>query len=213
MNYGLPIVTSESEWAWLAGIIEGVGCISIDGRRLWLVINMTDEDVLINVAKRTGRGKVVHVVHHRTWQPHWKEQYRWEITGSTAQEILRGIYPWLGDRRRRKADEALAIQYRRPGDPRKTHCKRGHPLRGEGADVYVHPDRPMQLNCVACRRERTSAQKRNFTELTDEQIRDILSRPDETQRALAAEYGCYQSTIWRLRQVHERKGFIVRRGA
>lgn len=35
--------------------------------------------------------------------------------------------------------------------------------------------------------------------LTDEQVREIRSRVGEKQRDLAAEYGCSQSTIWRLR--------------
>ena len=35
--------------------------------------------------------------------------------------------------------------------------------------------------------------------LTDEQICEIRSRVGEKQRDLAAEYGCSQSTIWRLR--------------
>jgi hypothetical protein len=151
------VSATETEWAWVAGIIEGEGCIYVRERDLTLIIQMTDEDVLLRVAAIAGVGKVIPIAHHRTWQPTWKDAYRWQAHGTRAQEVLRRIYPLLGARRREKADEALAIEYRRPTDIRKMCCKRGHPLRGPGADVYVNPKYPSALNCRVCRRERKVA--------------------------------------------------------
>lgn len=45
---------------------------------------------------------------------------------------------------------------------------------------------------------RTAGEQHYKTTLTDDQVAEIRSRAGEDQRSLAAEFGCSQSTVWRL---------------
>jgi hypothetical protein len=52
------------------------------------------------------------------------------------------------ERRRGMADLMLASA---PSDKKKTYCKRGHPLRGDGADVRITDGYPVCRRCAMAR--------------------------------------------------------------
>jgi hypothetical protein len=100
-------MTSE-EAAWVAGIIEGEGCLDFNdkAKRCPRVrIEMTDSDVLRRVQAVAG-GRITEP---KRRQSHWKPIYLLTINGrDTLGPILRMIRPWLGERRGQKADELIA---------------------------------------------------------------------------------------------------------
>lgn len=100
--------------AWAAGIFEGEGSIEIranrfsDGRYrqgVRLHMGMTDEDVVRRFSIVVGVG----AVNVRRKQHHeWKTLYSWTTAAAAdAESVLTAFLPWLGDRRRAKATEAL----------------------------------------------------------------------------------------------------------
>lgn len=96
--------------AWLAGLIEGEGNISINGRSLTLRIKMGDRDVISRAADLLGGKVYAATVSDPKGQPMWLAQ----VKSSTAAGWIMTIYPWLGARRRQQARDALAF-WRRQG--------------------------------------------------------------------------------------------------
>lgn len=91
--------------AWLAGLIEGEGNISINGRSLTLRIKMGDRDIISRAADLLG-GKVLSAtVSDPTGIPMWLAQ----VKSTTAAAWIMTIYPWLGVRRRKQARDSLAF--------------------------------------------------------------------------------------------------------
>jgi hypothetical protein len=146
----IPVATvstaTPEEWAWAAGLFEGEGCVYYERRksanhrtRVCLALRITDKDVIDHFVRVVGVGNCTQVKHHRTWKPHWKEAWDWRLTNFGGILMLEQQFrPWLGERRSAKFLEAIT-KYApvAPGGLRKTHCKRGHPLAGPGADVRV----------------------------------------------------------------------------
>lgn len=102
------------EIAWAAGLFEGEGCITMRTKnwsskgygqaRLKLV--MTDEDVVRKFSAIIGIGTVRES--DREVKRGYKMQWEWCI-GSRAgvSAVLELLYPYLGQRRRNRADEIL----------------------------------------------------------------------------------------------------------
>lgn len=141
--------------AWAAGLFEGEGSITHtrnsgrQSRQRWLTLSMTDGDVVRRFARVVACGTVK--LHERT-NPRWEPIYKWTCSRwADTERVLRAFLPYLGKRRSAKARLLLADPAGPVGGPVKSHCKRGHPLRGEGSDVYVHNK---VLHCRACQRER-----------------------------------------------------------
>lgn len=102
---------TEAESAWLAGIIEGEGCIDRNGNRnkvyVRLRVEMTDEDVISRCHTITNAG-IVHYVPYKR-KEHHSVTWRWSVhKADELKSILDAIYPWLGKRRQEKADWALS---------------------------------------------------------------------------------------------------------
>lgn len=89
--------------AWLAGLVEGEGNISINGRSLTLRIKMGDRDVISRAADLLGGKVLAATVSDPKDMPMWLAQ----VKGSTAAEWIMTIYSWLGARRREQARNAL----------------------------------------------------------------------------------------------------------
>lgn len=101
------------EAAWVGGLFEGEGCITISSPRArhptWSVqleVKMTDQDTIRRLHAIAGCGGVTagkdsRPNHSPTWR--WRVAEAWEV-----RRILRAIRPWLGRRRGAKADEAVA---------------------------------------------------------------------------------------------------------
>lgn len=102
--------------AWVAGIIEGEGSISVRSNGLIEVhVNMTDLDVIQRLAAITGVGRVTGPAKPPRYKAHWKPIAYWQVArqDDTA-ALLMTIFPFLGARRRAKAAEALATWRARP---------------------------------------------------------------------------------------------------
>lgn len=114
---------NETQTAWVAGLIEGEGYISIERKRYTSVtgvvqsyayprvaVAMSDEDVIRKLHKITRCGNV------RPFQPtgNRKKMYRWVVSDSReAQAILKAVLPHLGNRRAKKAREVLKVKIRK----------------------------------------------------------------------------------------------------
>jgi hypothetical protein len=141
--------------AWLAGLFDGEGTIIIGrGKFVKLVINMCDRDVLemVNAICPAPRG-----VRPRLKQrPHYKDQFTWQISRPPmVKAVLTAILPWLGERRTRRAYEALyVLTHRHPGPINhrqiaKTHCPKGHLYDAENTYIKGNGCR----GCKLCRQE------------------------------------------------------------
>src|SRR6267142_1577633 len=147
--------------AWAAGLFEGEGSIVIrpysrkqvkffrcNGWTRMLRVAMTDEDVVKKFRDVVGVGKIHPVARKK---PHYKDQYVWVCSDwPNIKRILNLFLPFLCARRTAKAFEMLSKPARKPGGITKTHCKRGHPLRGRRANVYI--TKGGVIHCRACQR-------------------------------------------------------------
>jgi hypothetical protein len=94
---------------WLAGLVEGEGCIDAHrGRYPRLRIGMTDRDVIGRAASLMG-SRVRLALHPAPASPTWHT----EISGERAAPILRELLPHMGARRSAKIAEVLAVHHYR----------------------------------------------------------------------------------------------------
>ena len=145
----MRVVWTKPDIAWAAGLFEGEGCISISSGYIRLLLNMTDEDVVNKFASVVGCGKV-----RRRFPPSVaftgrKPQFLWDVsTFEKAQAILAAFWPWLGERRRAKAIEALQ-RGRNVLSKNGRFCRKGHEFVQENT-ILVRGYR----NCRICMRAR-----------------------------------------------------------
>jgi len=103
--------------AWLAGLLEGEGTFMTgppsQPRSPVLGVSMTDRDVIARVAEIFD----VKVLRARAPHPHWKDAWAARLRGRRAIEVMRLIYPLMGERRRAQIDRAIASY---APDPRRT---------------------------------------------------------------------------------------------
>src|SRR4030095_12923544 len=128
-----------ADWAWAAGLFEGEGTIytALPSKRHQLEVRLcrtpTDEDVVRHFKAVVGAGSVTLV---KKQQSHFKQAFVWQLFGTRALPRLRRLLPWFGDRRSRKAAEALELGARLSVDNKlKTHCPHGHPYDAENTAV------------------------------------------------------------------------------
>lgn len=109
----------DNDIVWAVGLFEGEGCINIGPRAaleagelgkvlVRLTLATTDLDVLEKFQEIMGVGSIT----ERKWfrKNHWKPSWRWEsVRQEDVQRILLDFLPYLGSRRRDKADQALQI--------------------------------------------------------------------------------------------------------
>ena len=93
---------------WFAGLFEGEGCIYRNDKKriLAMTIKMTDKDVIEDILRVTGFGRVS--ARKPFSNPNWKRVYEWNLT--TRNEIMdlsNEILPFLGKRRSKKIKEVL----------------------------------------------------------------------------------------------------------
>lgn len=88
---------------WLAGILEGEGCIYYTSGHLRVSCEMTDQDVVERVAKILGTT----VSCSKARREGWKDTYRCSISGDKAVLILSEIYQIMGTRRQSKITEVI----------------------------------------------------------------------------------------------------------
>ncbi|QAY08779.1 hypothetical protein SEA_BOOMERJR_129 [Streptomyces phage BoomerJR] len=99
----------DTDIAWFAGLFEGEGTFMIQKKGTYaagLAIQMTDKDVLERVASLFG-GNVGIAYEAKN---NWKTCYRWICSVDEADKIIKKIYPYLGERRRDKADFYMKLR-------------------------------------------------------------------------------------------------------
>lgn len=98
------VAMTPTEVAWLAGIIEGEGCIDSTRTNPRLRVKMSDPDVVLRAADLMGARW--HLDNYGLSQGH-RQQYVAQITGERAAEVIREVLPYLGSRRTAKATAIL----------------------------------------------------------------------------------------------------------
>ena len=98
------------ELAWLAGLFEGEGCIYLltkgEAWSWYLKISMTDLDILERVYKIVECGSIR--IDSAPKNLKWKQSYTWEVgKRKDVLRLLKLLAPLLGERRRKKANQAL----------------------------------------------------------------------------------------------------------
>lgn len=99
--------------AWAAGFFEGEGTIRYHNGRVHLSLGNTDKDVLDRFADVVG-GKVMgpYKGQGKKTPSHYKPVYQWYTSSiENTQAILRLFWPYLGERRRSKAAEVIALYF------------------------------------------------------------------------------------------------------
>src|SRR6266542_3614017 len=99
-----PTPIKPIEITWLAGLFEGEGNISINGRSLTIRIKMTDKDVVVRAATLLSALVYEH-------DPGGSRKRTWvaQLKGDAAAAWAMTLYAWLGERRRAQVRGALAV--------------------------------------------------------------------------------------------------------
>lgn len=147
---------TDLQIAWLAGLFEGEGCMSIaknGGTRL--TIRMTDRDVIerVNALLPGTKIQVVTPKPAKAYTNQPKTQYAWRISNpDQVRKILTMLLPHFGERRAAKAIEVLMHLDSRVGmgghQRAKTHCPQRHLYSPE--NTYVNPTTGVR-HCRTCR--------------------------------------------------------------
>lgn len=139
------VMATRDEWAWLAGLFEGEGCILLTAKNsVTLTVKMTDLDVLERAARVAEAGSFMAPVDREGT----KRLFTWQVSCSDdAERLLNEMLPWFGERR---SSRALAALERLKGCRRPGMCKRGHAIADE--NLYVSPGG--QRQCRACQKIR-----------------------------------------------------------
>jgi predicted aconitase len=110
-------VADNKELFWLAGILEGEGCFSNRSDRYCspnIQLVMTDMDVVIRAAKAMGSHKVIEIGKPTV---SGKRLYRTNVYGSTALDLMKALFPIMGQRRSVKIAEILEVSASGPKSP------------------------------------------------------------------------------------------------
>lgn len=103
--------------AWLAGLVEGEGCVSIkrkkrtangaSGDTIHLHVGMCDRDVIARAAELLGAKVLGPYAHSGDDGFERKVQWRVVATGSLAAAWMMTLYPFMGERRRMAMRDCL----------------------------------------------------------------------------------------------------------
>jgi hypothetical protein len=120
------------ELYWTAGIFEGEGCMSVtranrrSGGSISVYVGMTDKDVIDRLDSYWPGKRYVREHKGKDWKP----LYLWQLNGLEAYNFVKVMYPILGERRKARADELIALWE----SPDANHNRRGF-LRGRVASL------------------------------------------------------------------------------
>lgn len=104
---------SESELGYLAGLIDGEGCINIACARgryyvLQVITAQTNEQLLVHWQQKTGLGTIHHMT--RGKNPNASEKWNWRCSFKAAEALLEMLQPYLV----LKSEEArIALEFAR----------------------------------------------------------------------------------------------------
>ena len=112
-----------AEITWMAGLIEGEGCFSINRNTPAVIVGMTDMDVVQKVANYFGSN--LRGPQRRSSSK--KDVWITSVHGSKAVSWMLTLYSLLGVRRRSRIREVLSIWRKASvGQKHRTHCPKGH---------------------------------------------------------------------------------------
>src|ERR1700739_1738674 len=102
---------ADLDWAWVAGLFEGEGCIGLQWRNGYpkptIHIHSTDRDVLEKVVEICG-GSVKGPYNNK--RPNTKDYFTWGLFSKAgACGFLVAILPWLLSRRKARALGVLEV--------------------------------------------------------------------------------------------------------
>jgi len=160
---------TPEDLAWAAGLFEGEGCIALSRPAAtrpqvqWnLVLASTDLDVLERLQTVVGMGQISGP-RDRGHKLHWV----WCVSRREhVRLLLEAMLPWLGSRRRARAEECLAFfEANPPGMHRSSLCKAGlHVRTEENVRVSVDEQGRVRRRCIPC----AQASSRRYYEKTRE---------------------------------------------
>lgn len=115
------MLSEHEEWIWLAGLLEGEGWFGIEvnrpgGRRdmIHVGLEMCDKDI-VERAHRIAQGArpVIRRISNkpsRNGVGVYKDSYTFRIFGQKAEDVMRRVRPYMGERRGAKIDGLLAMK-------------------------------------------------------------------------------------------------------
>lgn len=151
---------NSADTAWVAGIVEGEGCMGLDSSgvgttrtnpKAYIKVAMTDEDVIRALHQKTGVGNVYgpYPGGGSKGKDHWKEQWVWHVgKREDVYSIITDILPFLYGRRTLQATTCLdAIDVlNAAAESKRNFCPNNHPKTGNWADTEGH--------CLSCRTQK-----------------------------------------------------------
>ena len=100
----------EKTLNWLAGYLEGEGSFMkgspCNPNQPIITVSSTDEDIIRKVAIIFGRS-YQNISNQRSEERGWKPAYAVRLRGKKAVEVMKLLFPLMGERRRSQIQEAL----------------------------------------------------------------------------------------------------------
>src|SRR3990167_1862859 len=137
---------NREDIAWAAGLFDGEGWISIDGKAPSIGIQMGDPDLLVRIQHVLCMGHI----HPRAISLHGKDslsirsrkpRWSWRVTGfEFVQAALAVMWPWLSIRRQQRAKEVLNVA--KVGKATKRRQYKVHPTMD--LTLYTEPNNEPQ---------------------------------------------------------------------
>lgn len=131
--------------AWMAGIIEGEGCIRTRrGLNPSVVVEMTDKDIIDRLHFINNGGSVSE---RKKKQDHHKQSWSWSLC--SRQEVARlllAIYPLMGQRKQHQISECTDA-FLKPRNPGKKKSLRPCGTVAAARRHYTYGEKP----CEKCR--------------------------------------------------------------
>jgi hypothetical protein len=175
----LPLKETSEEFAWAAGVFDGEGSVCLLRHRthaghFLAEASVTQSgtgvpEVLLRLQQIAGCGRI--------YGPYAQKDsvlpvYRWKCYRSRqVEDFIAGLWPWLGEVKRKQAERAIEVLRSQPVLPRgnpawgwhKTHCVHGHEYASARIRAFVArrggKQRRDSKQCLACLREH-AARKR-----------------------------------------------------
>lgn len=153
------IIMDKIDIAWLAGLIEGEGCIRVHNiRNPRITVEMTDKDIIDRLQSITESGSIAK---RKKKQLHHKQAWTWSLcTREDVARVLLAIYPLMGERKKAQISKC-ADAFLSPRNPGKRKNLRPCGTVAATRRHYSNGEKP----CDECRIA-VNASKRRIKEPT-----------------------------------------------
>jgi hypothetical protein len=108
----MPSLISE-HLPWAAGLFEGEGTITTNRGRFWVACKNTDHEVLARFANVMPMGALYGPYEYADQADGHKRKpfWTWVAHEDAAKDALALFWPWLSERRRKRAREITGIRF------------------------------------------------------------------------------------------------------